>query len=90
VKIAIVLHGEATKSVLNNAAYKARFQIEQNPNLPLIRELQKAGVEVLVCGQALNYNGFPDAEVLTEFRSLQPPTVVTQASGRLLLHSRSR
>jgi ubiquinone/menaquinone biosynthesis C-methylase UbiE/intracellular sulfur oxidation DsrE/DsrF family protein len=63
VKITIVLHGEATKSALNDAAYKARFQIEQNPNLPLIRELQKAGVEVLVCGQALNYKGFPDDEV---------------------------
>ena len=63
VKITIVLHGEATKSVLNDAAYTARFQIEQNPNLPLIRELQKAGVEVLVCGQALNYKGFPDGDV---------------------------
>jgi ubiquinone/menaquinone biosynthesis C-methylase UbiE/intracellular sulfur oxidation DsrE/DsrF family protein len=63
VKIAIVIHGEATKSVLNDAAYKTRFEIEQNPNLPLIRELQKAGVEVLVCGQALNYKGFPDEEV---------------------------
>lgn len=63
VKITIVLHGEATKSVLNNRAYKARFQVEENPNLPLIRELQKAGVEVLVCGQALNYKGFPDGEV---------------------------
>jgi ubiquinone/menaquinone biosynthesis C-methylase UbiE/intracellular sulfur oxidation DsrE/DsrF family protein len=63
VKITIVLHGEATKSVLNDAAYKERFQIEQNPNLPLIRALQKSGVEVLVCGQALNYKGFPDGEV---------------------------
>jgi intracellular sulfur oxidation DsrE/DsrF family protein len=64
VKITIVLHGEATKSVLNAAAYKERFQVEQNPNLPLIRTLQKAGVEVLVCGQALNYKGFPDGEVV--------------------------
>ena len=63
VKITIVLHGEATKSVLNDTAYKMRFQVDENPNLPLIRELQKAGVEVLVCGQALNYKGFPDTEV---------------------------
>ena len=63
VKITIVLHGEATKSVLNDTAYKTRFQVDENPNLPLIRELQKAGVEVLVCGQALNYKGFPDGEV---------------------------
>ena len=63
VKIAIVLHGDATKSVLSDAAYKTRFQVEQNPNLPLIRDLQQAGVEVLVCGQALNYKGFQDDEV---------------------------
>ena len=64
IKITVVLHGEATKSVLNDASYQKRFQIEQNPNVPLIRELQKAGVEVLVCGQALNYKGFPDSEVV--------------------------
>lgn len=64
IKITVVLHGEATKSILNDASYLKRFQIEQNPNVPLIRELQKAGVEVLVCGQALNYKGFPDSEVV--------------------------
>lgn len=63
VTITIVLHGDATKSVLSDTAYKARFQVDRNPNLPLIRELQKVGVEVLVCGQALNYKGFPDDEV---------------------------
>lgn len=63
VKLTIVLHGEATKSVLNDRAYKTRFQVEENPNLPLIRALRKAGVEVLVCGQALNYKGIADGEV---------------------------
>ena len=63
VKITIVLHGEATRTILNDTAYKARFQTEQNPSLPLLRELQKAGVEVLVCGQALSYQGISDGEV---------------------------
>jgi intracellular sulfur oxidation DsrE/DsrF family protein/SAM-dependent methyltransferase len=63
VKIAIVFHGEATKSILSDAAYEERFGQPANPNLPLIRKLQEAGVEVMVCGQALNYKGFPDAEV---------------------------
>jgi len=66
VKIALVLHGDATKSVLNDAAYKARFEVDTNPNLPLIRLLKQAGVEVHVCGQALNYKAIPDAEVATE------------------------
>ena len=48
---------------MNDAAFKERFQVEQNPNLPLIRERQKAGVQVHVCGLALNDKGFPDGEV---------------------------
>ncbi|RLS52103.1 MAG: methyltransferase domain-containing protein [Planctomycetota bacterium] len=68
VSITVVLHGEATKSALNDAAYKARFETEQNPNLPLIRELQTAGVEVLVCGQALNYKNFANEDVATEVK----------------------
>lgn len=63
VKVAIVFHGEATKSILSDEAYERRFGQKANPNLPLIRKLQDAGVEVMVCGQALNYKGFPDAEV---------------------------
>jgi len=63
IKITIVMHGEATKSVLSNAAYSERFGEASNPNLPLIEKLQKLGVEVLVCGQALNYKGFSDTEV---------------------------
>lgn len=63
VKIVVVLHSEATKSVLKDADYKRRFDADDNPNLPLIRDLQKAGVEVNVCGQALNYKGFNDDEV---------------------------
>lgn len=68
VSITVVLHGEATKSTLNDAGYKTRFETEQNPNLPLIRVLQKAGVEVLVCGQALNYKNFADEEVAPEIQ----------------------
>ena len=56
-------HGEATKSALSDAAYKERFGVERNPNLAVIAELRKAGVEVFVCGQALAYKGFKHAEV---------------------------
>lgn len=63
VRIATVLHGDATKLVLKDASFKARLMVENNPYLPLIRALQKAGVEVSVCGQALGYKGFADDEV---------------------------
>jgi intracellular sulfur oxidation DsrE/DsrF family protein len=64
VKVAIVFHGESTKSVLNDATYLEKFGVEKNPNLPVLRDLQKAGVDVFVCGQALNYKGFKESEVV--------------------------
>lgn len=63
VGIVVVLHGEATKSVLNDEFYKQRYGVERNPNLKLVEKLQSAGVEVFVCGQALNYKGFPQSAV---------------------------
>jgi len=66
VKIAAVLHGAADKAVLSNDAYAARFKVAANPNLPLIRDLKKAGVEVFVCGQSLHELGFKAEEVADE------------------------
>ena len=63
VKIAAVLHDQADKAVLGDAAYAARFKVAANPNLPLIRDLKKAGVELLVCGQSLHDLGYKAEEV---------------------------
>jgi len=63
VKVVIVFHGEATKAVLSDATTQAKFGADKNPNLPLLRDLQKAGVEVFVCGQALVYKGFKEGDV---------------------------
>ena len=66
IKMTVVLHGEATKSILSDKAWESRFQMKHNPNLPLIRLLQKAGAEVLVCGQALSYKKIERSEVTTD------------------------
>lgn len=66
IRLTLVLHGEATKSVLNDDAYRRRFDVDTNPNLPLVRALRSAGVEVFVCGQALHYKQFPAEEVANE------------------------
>ncbi|MDB5308944.1 MAG: DsrE/DsrF-like family protein [Gemmataceae bacterium] len=63
VKIAVVLHGGATRAVVTDSVYKARVGPDTNPNLALIRTLRKAGVEVFVCGQALHAAGFEEADV---------------------------
>jgi intracellular sulfur oxidation DsrE/DsrF family protein len=66
VKIAAVLHGEADNAVLSDTAYAARFQVAANPNLPLIRVLKIAKVEVFVCGQSLHELGLKAEEVAEE------------------------
>jgi intracellular sulfur oxidation DsrE/DsrF family protein len=66
VKIAAVFHGEADKAVLSDEAYAARFKVAANPNLTVIRDLKKAGVEVFVCGQSLHDLGFKAEEVAGE------------------------
>ena len=63
VRMTVVLHGEATKSVLSDEAWESRFQEKHNPSLSLIRLLQKAGVDVIVCGQALSYKKIDRSEV---------------------------
>ena len=52
-KIAVVLHQGATEVILNNAAFKARNDGHDNPNIALIQDLKKAGVDLRVCGQAV-------------------------------------
>jgi uncharacterized protein len=60
-RISVVLHGDATALSLHDKAYAEAFKTESNPNLPLLRKLRGAGVEFLVCGQALTIKGFqPD------------------------------
>jgi ubiquinone/menaquinone biosynthesis C-methylase UbiE/intracellular sulfur oxidation DsrE/DsrF family protein len=84
VKLTVVLHGEATKSVLSDTAWKVHFQTDHNPNLSLISTLQKAGVEVLVCGQALSHKGFQQSEVAANIRVAAAAMTVTtnrQAEG---------
>jgi len=79
IHITIVVHGEATKAVLSDAAYQKRIGGESNPNLPVIRQLQEAGVEILVCGQALNYKALDDNDV-------DPAIPVAASALTVLIH----
>ncbi|NNJ25919.1 DsrE family protein [Alienimonas chondri] len=72
-KMALILHGPATKAALRDEAYvkhsKPYAQAQgdsSNPNLDLIRKLKKEGVEIYVCGQALAHHGFATDEVAPE------------------------
>ena len=66
-KFVAILHGPATTAILNNEAYKKKYGID-NPNLPLIDALRKAGVHVDVCGQALADLDIAHADVYNKVR----------------------
>lgn len=51
--VIMVIHGPAAQFVLGNEAYRAKYGVD-NPNIPLFRELNEAGVKIFVCGQSLN------------------------------------
>ncbi len=74
-KFALVFHGGALDSILNDATYKAKHGVD-NPNLPILAALKKEGVELLVCGQML---------VLTKTDPKTLSTDVTLGSDALLM-----
>jgi intracellular sulfur oxidation DsrE/DsrF family protein len=63
--IVLVLHGDATLSVLNETGLKAH-DMDANPSAPLIAKLVAAGVSIRVCGQAMAAAGITRSEVLPE------------------------
>ena len=65
VQIAVVIHGEATLTVLNPDAYASTFKTDGNPNLDLLHDLHEAGVSIYVCGQTLHAKGAEVDDVAT-------------------------
>lgn len=61
-KVAIVMHGGAAKDALSNEAYRKRHGSD-NPNLPLLMALKKAGVRLYLCGQSAGSRGIAATEV---------------------------
>lgn len=57
VHIVAVVFGDATHVVLDDAHHRSVLH-GPNPNLDLIHQLRKAGVQVYVCGQAMAEHGF--------------------------------
>ncbi|MCG6155878.1 DsrE family protein [Rubinisphaera margarita] len=74
-KMAIILHGPATKAALSHEGYAKHTNSyltdkgkTRNPDLDLIAKLKEAGVEVFVCGQALAHHGYSTSEVASEVK----------------------
>ena len=56
-KIALVLHGAATKNALNDESYRKKYG-KENPNSALLHALKQANVDIFVCGQSLYARGY--------------------------------
>lgn len=56
-EIAVVIHGTATRAVLDDTTYEARY-LKRNPNAELIEKLKAAGAKLYVCGQAIVDSGY--------------------------------
>ncbi len=54
IELALVIHGKATRDVLENAFYKERYG-QDNTNQKLIEQLLQHNTKVFVCGQSATY-----------------------------------
>jgi intracellular sulfur oxidation DsrE/DsrF family protein len=74
-KFVIVFHGEAINGILDDDHYKKKYGTG-NPNLKVLSELKKAGVQLFVCGQNL-------LSEKIDFKTISPD--VTIASDALIV-----
>ncbi|EDP70002.1 hypothetical protein FBALC1_10732 [Flavobacteriales bacterium ALC-1] len=49
-KVAITIHGAAWKDVINDDLYLEKYGTK-NPNTELLKQLNEAGVNIIICGQ---------------------------------------
>ncbi len=52
-QIAVVIHGQSTDDILDDAEFRSRHQGHDNPNTQLIEDMGRAGIRLTVCGQAV-------------------------------------
>jgi intracellular sulfur oxidation DsrE/DsrF family protein len=60
--VAIAIWGEPISVVMKNEAYKKKFGLD-NPNIPVLAEMKKAGIKILGCGQSIMRFGIDSADV---------------------------
>jgi intracellular sulfur oxidation DsrE/DsrF family protein len=87
IDIVVVVHGEATVSVLSDISHENRFD-SPNPNTDLISSLLEGGIKLFVCGQSLRARKIDSRELAPGVGiSLSAVTLVTtyQLKGYALL-----
>lgn len=64
-ELALVLHGPAAKAALGHRGYRERYGTD-NPNLPLLEALARAGADLYLCGQSAASRGLLPKEDLAD------------------------
>lgn len=86
-KFVAIAYGAATPLALDDAAYKQQFGVA-NPNLPVIEQLRKHGIDVAVCGQAMAEHKFDyawkDSHVTLALSALTTITTLEQQGYSLM------
>jgi intracellular sulfur oxidation DsrE/DsrF family protein len=86
-KIVVVFHQGGTEMILNNAAFKARNDGHDNPNIAMIRGMKKAGIDFRVCGQAVLGRKIETDTILPEIQlDLWALTTITNLELRGYIH----
>lgn len=63
IKLAMVVHGQSAKNLLQNDAYQAITGAD-NPNIALLEALNAAGVQIIICGQSIPNRKLPADKLL--------------------------
>ncbi len=86
-KFVAVAYGPATAVALDDDHYKQAYGVP-NPNLPVIAQLRKAGVDVAVCGQAVREHkyefGWIDHSVTVALSAITTITSLEQSGYHLM------
>ncbi len=65
--VAMTIHGSAWQDILTDEAYQEKFGVP-NPNSQLIKALNKAGVDVILCGQTASFRDVTSKMKLPEVK----------------------
>lgn len=86
ISVVVVVHSGALNSLRTNPSYQKRFKMD-NPNLKVIKDLEKLGVRFIACGQAMDFIDIKNNELLPEVKvSFTAQTALTgyQLKGYVL------
>lgn len=77
-KVALVVHNKASKDIITNEAYSARYGMD-NPNAEIVQQLINVGVDFIFCGQSSLSRDFPIEDTINGVQlSLSAMTALIQ------------